>query len=105
MGRNRCESAGKMSRLTVDTGRRSISRLDIIQLLLLPYLDPGSGSFLIQILIAAVLGGILSARLWIGRILGVFRRSSSPNRTANSLADPDLDEADLDNGKGPGDAK
>ena len=62
MGRNRCESAGKMSRLTVDTGRRSISRLDIIQLLLLPYLDPGSGSFLIQILIAAVLGGILSGK-------------------------------------------
>jgi hypothetical protein len=69
------------------------------------YLDPGSGSFLIQILIAAVLGGLLSARLWFGRILGVFRRSSSQNRSASSLADPDLDEADLDNGKGPGDAK
>jgi len=92
-----------MSCLTPDAGRRSISSLSIIRLIILPYLDPGSGSFLIQILIAAVLGGILSARLWFGRILGVFRRSSSQNRTASSLADPDLEEADIDNGKGPGD--
>ena len=103
MGRNRCESVDKMSCLTPDAGRRSISSLSIIRLIILPYLDPGSGSFLIQILIAAVLGGILSARLWFGRILGVFRRSSSQNRTASSLADPDLEEADIDNGKGPGD--
>ena len=94
-----------MSCLAIDTGRRSISRLNIIRLIILPYLDPGSGSFLIQIVIAAVLGGMLSARLWFGRVLGLFRRSSSQNRTANSLADTDLDEGDLENGKGPGDAK
>ena len=39
------------------------------------YIDPGSGSFAIQIIIAAVLGGVLSARLWfryvLGRIIGV----------------------------------
>ena len=44
------------------------------------YIDPGSGSFAIQIIIAAVLGGLLSARLWfryvLGRIVGLFRRSA-----------------------------
>ena len=32
------------------------------------YIDPGSGSFAIQIIIAAVLGGILTARLWLRHI-------------------------------------
>ena len=32
------------------------------------YIDPGSGSFVIQIIIAAVLGGILSARLWLRHV-------------------------------------
>ena len=45
------------------------------------YIDPGSGSFAIQIIIAAVLGGILTARLWLRhifwRILGRGRRSKS----------------------------
>ena len=44
------------------------------------YIDPGSGSFAIQIIIAAVLGGLLSVRLWfwhvVGRIIGRFRRST-----------------------------
>ena len=38
------------------------------------YLDPGSGSFLIQLLIAALLGGAFVIRSYWGRILDFFRR-------------------------------
>lgn len=59
------------------------------------YIDPGSGSFAIQIIIAAVLGGLLSARLWfrhvLGRIVGVFRRSTPE-------ASPSAEEASRDDG-------
>ncbi len=41
----------------------------------LAYIDPGSGSFLIQIAIATVLGGAVMARLWFSRIIGIFRRT------------------------------
>ena len=41
------------------------------------YIDPGSGSFAIQIIIAAVLGGLLTARLWLRhafwRVVGIVR--------------------------------
>ena len=60
------------------------------------YIDPGSGSFAIQIIIAAVLGGLLSARLWfryvLGRIIGWFRRSSPAE------ASPPAEEASRDDG-------
>ena len=59
------------------------------------YIDPGSGSFAIQIIIAAVLGGLLSARLWFryvfGRIIGWFRRSTPE-------ASPPAEEASRDDG-------
>ena len=42
------------------------------------YLDPGSGSFLIQLLIAGALGAALAIRLSWGRIKGIFRRKESP---------------------------
>lgn len=38
----------------------------------LPYLDPGSGSFLIQLLIAALLGVGVAVRASWGRIKGWF---------------------------------
>ena len=38
----------------------------------LPYLDPGSGSFLIQLLIAALLGIGVAVRASWGRIKGWF---------------------------------
>ena len=50
------------------------------------YIDPGSGSFAIQIIIAAVLGGLLSARIWfryvLGRIIGFVRRSTPAENPA-----------------------
>ena len=38
----------------------------------LPYLDPGSGSFLIQLLIAALLGAAIAIRASWSRIKGWF---------------------------------
>ena len=38
------------------------------------YLDPGSGSFLIQLLIAALLGVAFVIRSYWGKILDFFRR-------------------------------
>lgn len=44
----------------------------------LPYLDPGSGSFLIQLLIAALLGLGVALRASWGRIKGWFGMKSQP---------------------------
>jgi hypothetical protein len=38
------------------------------------YLDPGSGSFLIQLVIAGLLGAALAVRMSWARIKGIFRR-------------------------------
>jgi len=38
------------------------------------YLDPGSGSYLIQLLIAGALGAVLVIRMQWDRIKNVFRR-------------------------------
>jgi len=38
----------------------------------LPYLDPGSGSFLIQLMIAAILGAAIAIRASWSRIKGWF---------------------------------
>ncbi|MBN1429927.1 MAG: hypothetical protein JXB07_16275 [Anaerolineae bacterium] len=42
----------------------------------LGYLDPGSGSFIIQILIASLLGSALMIKAFWHRIVGVFRRDN-----------------------------
>jgi hypothetical protein len=51
--------------------------LSILHLKPLAYLDPGSGSYLLQLLIAAALGGLLALRAYWGRILGFFRRGKA----------------------------
>lgn len=104
MVRNRSGAAGDVSHYARGAGRKSISSLSVVRLVFLPYLDPGSGSFLIQILIAAVLGGVVSVGLWFRRILGVFRRSSSDGAAATSLEDPESTESDRRAVDGPGDA-
>jgi len=45
----------------------------------LPYLDPGSGSFLIQLLIAALLGLGVAVRASWGKIKGWFGIKSAKN--------------------------
>lgn len=40
------------------------------------YLDPGSGSFLIQLLIAALLGAGIALRAYWGKIKGLFGKKA-----------------------------
>ncbi len=42
----------------------------------LSYLDPGSGSFIIQIVIAALLGLGVTTRLYWSKIKGIFSKSA-----------------------------
>ena len=55
------------------------------------YIDPGSGSFAIQIIIAAVLGGLLTARLWLRhafwRVVGLVRGKKPEEQPAGEEAD------------------
>jgi hypothetical protein len=44
----------------------------------LPYLDPGSGSFIIQIAIAALLGLGVALRASWGKIKGLFGKKTKP---------------------------
>ena len=55
------------------------------------YIDPGSGSFAIQIIIAAVLGGVLTARLWLRHL---FYRIVGRGRRSKPDAQPSVEEAD-----------
>ena len=45
------------------------------------YIDPGSGTFLIQLLVAALLGaGVAASNLWrktLGRVFRLFRRQDN----------------------------
>lgn len=45
------------------------------------YLDPGSGSFILQLLIAAVVGSIIALRAYFGKIKNFFRRTFSRKET------------------------
>ncbi len=42
-----------------------------------PYLDPGSGSFILQLVIAALLGGAVIIRAYWSRIKTLFRKGSN----------------------------
>ena len=53
-----------------------------------PYLDPGSGSFIIQILIAALLGIAVAIRASWGRIKRLFG-----GKTKSEDEDDDADDA------------
>jgi len=44
----------------------------------LPYLDPGSGSFLLQLALAALLGLGVASRAYWGKIKGWFGIKSKP---------------------------
>jgi hypothetical protein len=53
------------------------------------YLDPGTGTFALQGLIAAVAGGLVAIRAYWSQIKGMFRRSGAPSEssTERSLHD------------------
>jgi hypothetical protein len=49
---------------------------------LLAYLDPGSGSFILQLLVAGILGGLVALRMSWGKIKARFsRRPPEPDDT------------------------
>ncbi len=56
---------------------------------LVAYLDPGSGSLIVQILIAMLVGIAATFRLWKTRLFSLFGMKHKPN---------DEDEDDLDAG-------
>ena len=41
------------------------------------YLDPGTGSYLLQILIASLVGAVFMLKVFWGRIMGFFSKGSS----------------------------
>ena len=48
------------------------------------YVDPGTGSYVIQLVIAALAGIAFAIKIYWGRIKGLFSRSSSEEQGAGS---------------------
>ncbi len=48
------------------------------------YLDPGTGSYLFQILIAALVGGLFAVKIFWGRISAFFSGLFGKGKTADS---------------------
>lgn len=44
------------------------------------YLDPGSGSFILQLVLAALLGAAVIARTYWGKIVGFFRKGGTETK-------------------------
>jgi hypothetical protein len=70
----------KMKRLVSETG--SCALLAVLASLLLvreahAYLDPGAGSYILQILIAGLFGALFMLKVFWGRIVGLFNKGSS----------------------------
>jgi hypothetical protein len=51
------------------------------------YLDPGTGSYIIQIALAALVGALFAVRLFWGRIKAFFRRLFSKEKEEEQDAD------------------
>ncbi len=41
------------------------------------YLDPGSGSFILQIIIATLMGGLLAVKIYWGKIKAYFKKDKT----------------------------
>jgi hypothetical protein len=69
----------KLKRIVSETG--SCALLAVLALLVLArkahaYLDPGSGSYILQILIAGLFGALFMLKVFWGRIVGFFSKGS-----------------------------
>jgi hypothetical protein len=53
------------------------------------YLDPGSGSVLIQIIIATILGGLIAIRVFWGRLISRFKGGA---QDAKESSEPGSDD-------------
>ncbi|MCX6071284.1 MAG: hypothetical protein NTU91_10570 [Chloroflexi bacterium] len=56
---------------------------------LLAYLDPGSGSFILQLLVAGILGGLVAIRMYWSKIKARFTRKPQETGTATPEDKPD----------------
>ena len=43
------------------------------------YIDPGTGSYLFQLLVAGALGGLFMVKVYWKKIVSVFRRQAKPD--------------------------
>lgn len=72
---------------------KSVAKLSMILLILrvpLSYLDPGSGSIIIQLLVAAVVGILATFRFWKSRLLSLFCiRQDTSEEDGDDKADED----------------
>ena len=57
------------------------------------YLDPGTGSYIFQLILAGLVGFLFVLRLYWKRIKGFFTRSSS------GTVEPEIGKPDLDEGE------
>jgi len=60
------------------------------------YLDPGSGSFLIQLLIGALVGGLVLLKTYWNRIRAFFTRSSAGKATPSDGNTSDANSSESD---------
>ena len=51
------------------------------------YIDPGAGSYLVQILVVGLLGASFVVKRFWGNIVAVFRRSESPDDKSSSSSE------------------
>lgn len=58
---------------------------------LFAYLDPGSGSLIVQLLLAAIVGILATFRLWKARLLALFGiKPEQEEDDENEAADPKI---------------
>lgn len=58
----------------------------------LAYLDPGSGSFILQVVLATLLASLLFMKNFWRKVVGLFRRSSSGDQDASIESGEDDEE-------------
>ncbi len=67
-----------------------------IKLISLLYLDPGSGSFILQIVIAAALGGAYALKVYWKKIKKLFRGKAGEEELAATLDDASMEQKESD---------
>ena len=61
------------------------------------YLDPGSGSFLLQLLLAALLGGAFAIKIYWKKIKALFSGKKAPTEVDQTVTNMDAGQASNDN--------
>ena len=81
----------------INTRRCTLFLLLITTALIIPYrsayayLDPGTGSYVIQVIIAALLGALLGARIFWSKILNAVRRLLAPSKKDKAASKPPME--------------